>query len=134
VSFCIYHTENFKGIKKMAKGFKKASIFLSIISIFIGLTSNVLADDFSGTWLLDDTSGKPFEAILSYDGTASGTHGDSMKQGTWKEENGAAVIHWNTGWTTRIVKHENSFIKEAFKPGASLTDKPTNTSGAKKKE
>lgn len=104
------------------------------ISLLISFSGNVLAGDFEGKWLLDDTSGKPFEAILSSDGTASGTHGDSMKQGTWKEENGAAIIKWNTGWTTRIFKRGEHYMKEAFKPGASLTDKPTNTSGANKKD
>jgi hypothetical protein len=105
-----------------------------LAATLVALSSNAFAGDFEGTWLLDDTSGKPFEAILKTDGTASGTHGDAMKQGTWKEEEGAAVIHWNTGWITRIVKHGDHFMKEAFKPGSAPGDKPTNTSGAKKKE
>lgn len=110
------------------------AIILLATTLIIGLSSNVFAGDFDGTWQLDDTSGKPFEAILNPDGTASGTHGNSMKQGTWKEDGGAAVIQWNTGWTTRIVKHGDHYMKEAFKPGAALTDKPTNTSVAKKKD
>ncbi|GBG14065.1 poly(A) polymerase I [Novimethylophilus kurashikiensis] len=112
---------------------RKVAAFAGM-AVLIGLSGSVLAGDFEGKWLLDDTSGNPFEAVLSSDGTASGTHGDSMKHGTWKEENGAAVIHWNTGWTTRIFKQGNKYMKEAFKPGASLTDKPTNTSGASKKD
>lgn len=117
----------------MKTAFSKAAI-LTATALLTGFSNIALAGTFDGTWLLDDTSGKPFEAILNADGTASGTHGDSMKQGTWKEEEGAAVIQWNTGWTTRIVKHGNHYMKEAFKPGTSLTDKPTNTSGAKKKD
>lgn len=115
----------------------KRNRFFTLIAttlLFISFSSYALAGEFEGSWVLDDTSGHPFDATFSKDGTASGTHGDSMKHGTWKEENGAAVIHWNTGWTTRIEKHGDKYVKTAFKPGASLTDTPTNTSPAIKKK
>ncbi|HEY8096467.1 MAG TPA: hypothetical protein VIE91_01305 [Methylophilaceae bacterium] len=113
--------------------FNKFSLLLTAIAFFIGISSNVLAGEYEGSWLLDDSHGKPFEATLSKDGTASGTHGNAMKHGTWKEENGAVVIHWNTGWTTRIAKDGDKYVKTAFKPGSSLTDTPSDTSEAKKK-
>ena len=107
---------------------------IAVISLLLCFSNIVMAGEFEGSWTLDDSSGKPFEATFTSDGKASGTHGDSMKHGTWKEENGAAVIHWNTGWTTRIEKMGDKYVKSAFKPGASLTGTPTNTSAAIKKE
>lgn len=117
----------------MMANFNRFSVLLAVMALFISISHNVIAGEYEGSWLLDDSHGKPFEAILSKDGTASGTHGDAMKHGTWKEENGAVVIHWNTGWTTRIEKNGDKYVKTAFKPGTSLTDKPTDTSEAIKK-
>ena len=110
--------------------FYMVMVFTSLLFYF---SSTVMAGQFEGTWLLDDTSGQPFEATFSKDGKASGTHGDAMKYGTWKDENGVAVIHWTTGWTTRIEKKGDHYVKTAFKPGTSMTDTPTNTSSAVKK-
>ena len=113
---------------------KLISTSLTIIALLIGISGNAIAGEYEGKWLLNDTNGKPFEAIFSKDGTASGTHGDAMKHGTWKEENGAIVIHWKTGWTTRIEKKGDKYVKTAFKPGALLTDTPSDTSDAIKKQ
>lgn len=101
--------------------------------LMMGLTARVFAGEFDGVWTLDDTGGKPFTATLSADGTASGTHNTSLKHGTWKEDNGTAVISWTTGWTTIISKQGDKYVKAAYKPGIKLTDKPTNTSPAVKK-
>jgi hypothetical protein len=49
--------------------------------------------------------------------------------GTWKEEGNSAVITWNTGWTTKIAKEGNRYIKAAYGKGQSLT---ANTSDAEK--
>ena len=117
----------------MATKFNKVSVLLAAFAFFIGISSSVMAGQYEGSWLLKDTQGNPFEATLSKDGTASGTHGDAMKHGTWKEKDGAVIIHWNTGWTTRIAKQGDKYVKTAFKPGAPLTGKPTNTSDAEKK-
>jgi hypothetical protein len=53
--------------------------------------------------------------------------------GTWKEEAGAAVITWNSGWTTKIAKEGDHFVKTSFKKGSPLDGKPTNSSDATKK-
>ena len=118
----------------MITKFNKNAFLLAVFALFIGVSGIALAGQYEGSWLLKDTQGNPFEATLSKDGTASGTHGDAMKHGTWKEVDGAVVIHWNTGWVTRIAKQGDKYVKSAFKPGASLTEKPTNTSEAKKKD
>ena len=113
--------------------FNKFSALLSVAVLIVGISSNVMAGEYEGSWLLNDTHGGTFEAMLSKDGTASGTHGDSMKHGTWKEIDGAVVISWKTGWTTRIAKQGDKYVKTAFKPGTSITDTPADTSEAKKK-
>ena len=101
--------------------------------LFLGTCCNVFAGEYEGSWLLNDTHGGGFEATLSSDGTASGTHGDSMKHGTWKEVDDSVVISWKTGWTTRIAKQGDKYVKTSYKPGTNITDTPTDTSDAKKK-
>jgi hypothetical protein len=48
---------------------------------------------------------------------------------TWTADNKTAEIKWNTGWTTKISKSGQKFIKSAYK-GDELV--PVNTSPAKK--
>lgn len=116
----------------MTSLFSRFSTLISFI-LFLGISNNVMAGEYEGSWLLYDTHGGGFEATLSTDGSASGTHGDSMKHGTWKESDGAVVISWKTGWTTRIAKQGDKYIKTSYKPGTTVSDKPTDTSEAKKK-
>jgi hypothetical protein len=118
----------------MATRFNRLTGLIAGFILLAGASGIALAGEFDGTWTLNDTSGKPFTAVLSPDGKASGTHNTSMKYGTWKEENGAAVIHWTTGWTTRIAKDGDKYVKTAFKPGLKLTDKPTSTTPAVKQK
>jgi len=99
---------------------------------FLALAQAVLAGEYEGQWELKDTSGKTFEIWLHPDGKADGTHNEAMKHGTWTEDGGAAVIHWSTGWTTRIAKDAQGYKKTAFKPGTTPADKPTNSSEAKR--
>ena len=108
---------------------KKVFTVLSLITSVV-IYSTAQAGEYEGKWLLKDTDGTPFEAIFNHDGTASGTHGKSMKHGTWKEDASGITIKWGTGWTTRIKKENNQYVKLAFKPGANVNDQPTNTSDA----
>ena len=107
------------------------TVLVFIVSIVFSIT--LFAKGLGGSWVLADTSGKPFEVHLEKDGSASGTHGDSMKHGTWEDKDGKAIIYWDTGWTTVITKEGSKYVKKAFKPGDSITDTPTNTSDAKRK-
>jgi hypothetical protein len=84
--------------------------------------------EFEGTWAVKNTDGKPFEITLSSDGNATATM-ENMA-GTWKEEDGTAVISWNTGWTTKIAKEGDHYVKTAFKKGETES---ANTSDAVKK-
>lgn len=110
----------------------KIPSMLAAAFLLAAFSGSVLAGEFDGTWKLKDTHGKSFEVTLNKDGTATGTLEMLTDTGSWKEEGGAAVINWKTGWTTRIAKKGNKYVKSAFKPGAELTGKPTNTSDASK--
>lgn len=89
------------------------------------------ASPFEGVWKVKDTAGHPFEITLSSGGAAKATRGEGMT-GTWKEQDDSAVITWNTGWTTKITKQGNQYVKEAYRKGQSLTAAPANTSDAEK--
>jgi hypothetical protein len=67
--------------------------------------------------------------ILRSSVARSGHHG--LQKGLafardWSEGN-SAVITWNTGWTTKVTKEGDRYIKTAYGKGQSLTATPTNT-------
>jgi hypothetical protein len=105
----------------------------AMAACFFGVTSfGALAESaFEGVWKVKDTAGHPFEITLSSGGAAKATRGEGMT-GTWKEEGNTAVISWNTGWTTKITKEGDRYIKAAYGKGQSLTATPANTSDAEK--
>lgn len=115
-------------------GFFNKLVGVLLMLPLLGISNISLAGEFDGTWLLSDTHGGPYKATLSLDGKASGTHGDAMKHGTWKEENGVLLIEWTTGWKTRISKVGDNYIKASFKPGSTISDSPTDISKAVKIE
>jgi len=88
---------------------------------------------YEGTWKVKDSSGKPFEITLAGDSTARADRGEGMS-GTWKEDGASAVITWNTGWTTKIMKDGDRFKKVAYKKGQSMDSAPANKSEAEKLE
>ena len=102
------------------------------LTIAMASFASFAASEFEGTWAVNNTKGEPFEITLAADGTAKSTLPEADK-GTWKEEGGAAVISWQSGWTSKIAKEGDKFVKTAFKKGAALDGPPTNTSGAVKK-
>jgi hypothetical protein len=58
--------------------------------------------------------------------------------GTWKERGGAgeegfaAVITWNTGWTTTIAKEADHYKHTAYRKGQATEGQPANSSDAQK--
>jgi hypothetical protein len=88
--------------------------------------------DLAGTWKVTDTSGAPFEIVLTEDGNASANRSGEALTGTWTEDNGAAVITWSEGWTTKIAKEGDTYKKMAWDKGVSTDTPPTNTSDAEK--
>jgi hypothetical protein len=119
---------NLQGGRKMRK-----AVTAAVTATFFVVTSFVAlaASAFEGVWKVKDTAGHPFEITLSSDGAAKATRGEGMT-GTWKEEGSSAVITWNTGWTTKITKEGDRYIKAAYRKGQSLAATPTNTSEAEK--
>jgi hypothetical protein len=89
---------------------------------------------FEGVWKVEDTDGKPFQITLSADGSAKGDRAGEGLSGTWKEEGEAAVIHWDSGWTTKILKEGGEYKKVAFDKGKPLDGTPSNSSKAQKVE
>lgn len=82
---------------------------------------------FTGTWKVKDTSGADFEISLDKDGKASANRGSEGMHGKWAEKDGAAVINWDTGWTTKIAKDGDHYKKTAYEG-----DKEKNSSAAEK--
>jgi hypothetical protein len=104
----------------------------ALVVVAMTTFASFAASEFEGVWSVKDTAGKAFEITLSADGKAKGNHSEA-KEGTWKQEGDSAVITWSTGWTTKITKEGDHYVKAAFKKGEPLTGKPTNTSPATKK-
>ena len=75
------------------------------------------AEGFVGKYKTTDTDGKPFTIWLSDNGTAKGDRANEGLQGMWKEEGNAAVITWDSEWTTKITKEGDSYKKTAMKDG-----------------
>ena len=111
----------------------KTTIVIAVAGCAIAWANlaSLAASDFEGVWKVRDTSGQPFEITLSGDGAAKATRGEGMI-GSWKEDGKAAVITWNTGWTTKIAKEGNHYKKTAFGKGQPLDSPPANTTDAEK--
>ncbi len=110
---------------------KKATVVASVFALALMTSASLAASVFEGVWKVKDTAGKPFEITLSSGGAAKATGAEKMT-GTWKEEGGSAVITWNTGWTTKIVKQQGHYTKVAYRKGQSLDSAPVNSSEAEK--
>jgi hypothetical protein len=91
------------------------------------------ATQFEGTWTTQDTKGNPFKITLSDDGKATGDRADEGLTGTWKAEGDSAVINWDSGWITKIVKQGDKFQKQAFEKGGA-GGAPTHTAEAQKQK
>jgi hypothetical protein len=68
---------------------------------------------------------------MSNGGAAKATRGEGMN-GTWKEDGNAAVITWDTGWTTKIIKEGNQYKKAAYCQGQASDAAPANSSDAER--
>ena len=102
------------------------------VVLAMSAVASVAASQFEGKWNVADTAGKAFEITLAGDGSAKANRDAEGMTGTWKEEGSAAVITWDTGWTTKISKDGNKYTKSAFKKGEPMDGKPANSSAAEK--
>ena len=109
---------------------RQGSAMLSNFLAMVVPAGESLADsEFVGTWQVTDSHGKPFNIALLPSGTAEATLGGEGMSGTWAEEDLSAVITWDTGWTTKITRTGDAYIKTAYDETATT---PTNTSVAEK--
>ena len=110
-----------------------ASVLVAVLFAF-SLTAAITfaASQFEGTWNTQDTKGHPFKITLSADGEAIGDRAEEGLIGTWKPEGDSAVINWDSGWVTKIVKEGDKFKKQAFEGDVSGT--PTHSAEAHKQK
>lgn len=108
-----------------------AALAIVALTALAAACSDGGGDEFQGTWKVNDTGGQAFEIVLAADGKASATRSDEGMSGTWKKDGSAAVISWDTGWTTKIQKDGDKFTKTAYESGGT-TGEPKNTSPAEK--
>jgi hypothetical protein len=106
-------------------------VLAALFAVAVTSLASRAASNFEGSWKVQDTGGKPFDITLSADGTAKGSLRPDMV-GTWKEQGAAAVITWNTGWTTKIAKEDGQYKHLAYRQGQPLDGPPTNSSDAQK--
>ena len=100
------------------------SIGAAILAIGLSTAATFAASSFEGIWKVQDTQGKPFQIVLGADGTARGDRAGEGLTGTWKENEGAAVIEWDSGWTTKITKEGANYTKTAYEKGKAVTSGP----------
>ena len=112
-------------------GKANAAVLAAVFVLAMTTVSSLAASAFEGVWKVKDTTGHDFEITLSGDGKAKANRGEDMV-GTWKEEGKSAVITWNTGWTTKILKEDDHYKKTAYGKGKPLDGPPTNSSDAAK--
>jgi hypothetical protein len=111
---------------------KNTMIAIVTGACLLGMTSvSLAAGAFEGVWKVTDTGGQPFEITLSGGGVAKATRGEGMT-GTWKEEGNAAVITWDTGWTTKITQEGNQYKKTVYRKGQALDTTPASSSDAER--
>jgi hypothetical protein len=112
---------------------KHRLITTAVTAIFVAVTSlmTLAASAFEGVWKVKDTAGQPFEITLSNGGAAKATRAEGMN-GTWKEDGNAAVITWDAGWTTKIIKEGSQYKKAAYRQGQASEAAPANSSDAER--
>ena len=106
-----------------------------VAGLFAVLTgSSGFAGDWSGKYMTEDTKSNAFSITLSGDGKATGEKHGAGLSGTWTNEGDAAVIKWDSGWTTKLSKDGDRYEKSAYRAGASRQDGPIHTTSAEKIE
>ena len=117
----------------MHKTAKATTVTLAaLIALAVTACSGPTSDEFAGKWKVADTAGTPFEITLGDNGSATADRSGEAMEGTWKKENGAVVISWKDGWTTKIAKEGDAYKKTAWSTGLSMADPPSNSSSAEK--
>jgi hypothetical protein len=102
----------------MRRFLAKIAATLAAVAFAVSISTGAFAaSEFEGKWQVKDTKGKPFEIILSEDGTAKGNRTGEGLNGTWKAVGNTVLITWDSEWTTKITKKGNTFEKTALQNG-----------------
>ena len=75
-------------------------VLAALLALAVTGCSGPTSSEFAGKWKVADTADTPFEITLGDDGSATANRSGEGMEGTWKEENGAAIISWKSGWIT----------------------------------
>lgn len=105
---------------------------LSSVLALVGLRDDQHAHteaQFVGVWQVKDSNGMPFEIVLFDSGEAEANRDGEGMNGTWESDDRTAVVNWDTGWTTKITRTSDGYVKTAYDSTAAA---PTNTSSAEK--
>jgi hypothetical protein len=116
----------------MANLSKHGSGVLSSVLALVGVRHEERAETeatFVGVWLVQDSNGKSFEIALHESGDAEASRDGEGMNGTWESDGRSAVVSWDTGWTTKITRTADGYVKTAYDSTAAA---PTNTSSAEK--
>ena len=119
----------------MHKIAKATTVVLAVLfALAVTACGGPTQSEFAGKWKVADTAGTPFEITLGDDKSATANRSGEGMEGAWKEENGAAIISWKSGWITKIAKgvEGDVYMKTAWDKGLSMDDRPTNISRAEK--
>ena len=105
----------------------------SVLSSFLALLGvhdeEKPVKEFVGTWAVEDSDGEPFEITLDSSGSAEADRNGEGMSGTWEMFGSSAIVTWDTGWTTKITRTGESYLKTAYDRTATA---PSNTSPAEK--
>ena len=107
-----------------------AAVSTAIAALLLTTIAGIAADEFQGVWKITNERGS-MEMTLSADGSATSTRGQGVP-GSWKEEDGAAVISWNDGWTSKISKDGDSYKNAAWAKDAPVSGPPTMATDVEK--
>ena len=116
------------------KDFKSIKLCVAAGLVAVLTSSACFAGDWIGKYMTEDTKGNPFSITLTGNSTAAGEKQGHALSGTWQDDGEAAVITWDTGWTTKLSKDGDHYKKTAYRVGASMQDGPTHATGAEKIE
>jgi hypothetical protein len=126
-----FHLEDKPMLSRQVLRTAAAAFLVACFAVVAAPISAPAASEFEGNWKVEDTKGQPFQINLSPDGTAKGDRAGEGLTGKWTANEKRAVITWDTGWITKIVKKGDTYQKRAYEK-APAKGKPTHTSEAQK--
>ena len=110
----------------------KVCVVAGIVAVLTSSAS--FASDWTGKYMTEDTKGNAMSITLADDGKATGAKLGHVLSGNWTNDHDAAVIKWDTGWTTKLSKDGDRYKKTAYRVGTSMQEDPTHTGSAEKIE